>query len=226
MSDDDGPTYVEPRSGVPARHRLHPRPDHPRRAGPRARPGRGRAVAGGARPLPARRRAGLPVGEPGDHRPPPARPRGRRSRSATPGPTHDERSWTFDLDPDGRDPVLGIERLQEAFFARYPDYDRGDHGAGDRRRADRPGRHQRLPVDHPRPVVRVAGAPPPGRPRPVARGPARRDGRGDGAGLHRGQQRGLPLRLRRLAGVVRAAPTRGSGRRWTGSRSGSPTGGS
>ena len=27
------------------------------------------------------------------------------------GPTHDERSWTFDLDPDGRDPVLGIERL-------------------------------------------------------------------------------------------------------------------
>ncbi len=43
----------------------------------------------------------------------------------TPGPTHDERSWTFDLDPDGRDPVLGIERLQEAFFARYPDYDRG-----------------------------------------------------------------------------------------------------
>ena len=23
------------------------------------------------------------------------------------GPTHDERSWTFDLDPGGRDPVLG-----------------------------------------------------------------------------------------------------------------------
>ncbi|PRY13395.1 glutathione S-transferase family protein [Kineococcus rhizosphaerae] len=41
------------------------------------------------------------------------------------GPTHDERSWTFDLDPDGRDPVLGIERLQEAFFARVPGYDRG-----------------------------------------------------------------------------------------------------
>ena len=41
------------------------------------------------------------------------------------GPTHDERSWTFDLDPGGRDPVLGIERLQEAFFARYPDYERG-----------------------------------------------------------------------------------------------------
>ena len=42
-----------------------------------------------------------------------------------PGPTHDERSWTFDLDPDGRDPVLGIERLQEAYFARFPDYPRG-----------------------------------------------------------------------------------------------------
>ncbi|GAA4982763.1 glutathione S-transferase family protein [Kineococcus glutinatus] len=41
------------------------------------------------------------------------------------GPTHDERSWTFDLDPGGRDPVLGIERLQEAFFARVPGYDRG-----------------------------------------------------------------------------------------------------
>ncbi|MHA7208485.1 glutathione S-transferase family protein [Arthrobacter sp. MDT1-65] len=43
----------------------------------------------------------------------------------TPGPTHDSRSWTFDLDPDGRDPVLGIERLQEAFFKRDPDYSRG-----------------------------------------------------------------------------------------------------
>lgn len=42
-----------------------------------------------------------------------------------PGPVHDARSWTFDLDPDGRDPVLGIERLQEAYFARYPDYPRG-----------------------------------------------------------------------------------------------------
>jgi len=41
------------------------------------------------------------------------------------GPTHDARSWTFDLDPGGRDPVLGIERLQEAFLARFPDYARG-----------------------------------------------------------------------------------------------------
>ena len=41
------------------------------------------------------------------------------------GPTHDERSWTFDLDPGGVDPVLGIERLQQAYFARFPDYPRG-----------------------------------------------------------------------------------------------------
>ena len=41
------------------------------------------------------------------------------------GPTHDERSWTFDLYPGDKDPVLGIERLQQAFFARDPDYSRG-----------------------------------------------------------------------------------------------------
>ena len=41
------------------------------------------------------------------------------------GPTHDERSWTFDLDPGGRDPVLGIERLQDAYRAREPGYDKG-----------------------------------------------------------------------------------------------------
>ena len=41
------------------------------------------------------------------------------------GPTHDERSWTFDLDPGGRDPVLGIERLQDAYLAREPGYDKG-----------------------------------------------------------------------------------------------------
>src|SRR5919205_1010158 len=42
-----------------------------------------------------------------------------------PGPTHDARSWTFDLDPDGKDPVLGIQRLQQAYFKRFPDYPRG-----------------------------------------------------------------------------------------------------
>jgi putative glutathione S-transferase len=42
-----------------------------------------------------------------------------------PGPTHDARSWTFDLDLGGKDPVLGIHRLQEAYFRRFPDYPRG-----------------------------------------------------------------------------------------------------
>jgi glutathionyl-hydroquinone reductase len=41
------------------------------------------------------------------------------------GPTHDKRSWAFNLDVDGRDPVLGIERLQEAYLARDPQYDKG-----------------------------------------------------------------------------------------------------
>ncbi|WP_044493380.1 glutathione S-transferase family protein [Nesterenkonia massiliensis] len=44
---------------------------------------------------------------------------------ATPGPVHDVRSWTFDLTQDGRDPVLGTERLQENYFKRFPDYPRG-----------------------------------------------------------------------------------------------------
>lgn len=42
-----------------------------------------------------------------------------------PGPTHDARSWTFDLDEGGKDPVLGIERLQEAYFNRFENYPRG-----------------------------------------------------------------------------------------------------
>ena len=42
-----------------------------------------------------------------------------------PGPTHDARFWRFDLDPDGRDPVLGTQRLQQNYLARFPDYPRG-----------------------------------------------------------------------------------------------------
>ena len=41
------------------------------------------------------------------------------------GPVHDERSWRFHLDPDGRDPVLGIEFLGEAYRKTDPDYDEG-----------------------------------------------------------------------------------------------------
>ncbi|WP_214366478.1 glutathione S-transferase family protein [Pseudonocardia sp. H11422] len=41
------------------------------------------------------------------------------------GPLHDDRSWRFHLDPDGRDPVLGIEFLGEAYRKADPDYDAG-----------------------------------------------------------------------------------------------------
>ena len=41
------------------------------------------------------------------------------------GPLHDERSWRFHLDPDNRDPVLGIEYLGEAYRAADPDFDSG-----------------------------------------------------------------------------------------------------
>ena len=40
-------------------------------------------------------------------------------------PIQDERSWRFTLDPDGRDPVLGIRYLGEAYSAREPSYDGG-----------------------------------------------------------------------------------------------------
>ncbi|HCX86214.1 MAG TPA: glutathione-dependent reductase [Micrococcales bacterium] len=42
-----------------------------------------------------------------------------------PGPTHDDRSWTFDLDPDGVDPVLGIHFLRDAYLRRDPGYPLG-----------------------------------------------------------------------------------------------------
>jgi len=45
---------------------------------------------------------------------------------AVAGPVHDERSWDFaETTPGGRDPVLGIEALQEAYLLRDPDYDKG-----------------------------------------------------------------------------------------------------
>ena len=42
-----------------------------------------------------------------------------------PGPVHDAKSWTFDLDPEGKDPVLGIHWLKEAYDKRFPGYPRG-----------------------------------------------------------------------------------------------------
>jgi putative glutathione S-transferase len=37
-------------------------------------------------------------------------------------PVRDERGWRFTLDPDGRDPVLGIRYLTEAYLATDPEY--------------------------------------------------------------------------------------------------------
>ena len=126
-----------------------------------------------------------------------------------PGPTHDSRSWTFDLDPDGRDPVLRILRLQEAFLARDPTTPRGitvpamvDIPTGQVVTNDFPWITHDLFFEWQRP-------PPTRCPRPVAGRPPHRDGRGHAAGLHRGQQRRLPLWLRRLAGVVRRRRTTG-----------------
>jgi putative glutathione S-transferase len=41
------------------------------------------------------------------------------------GPIHDADSWTFDLDPGGVDPVLGIPRLKDAYEARPDGYKPG-----------------------------------------------------------------------------------------------------
>ncbi len=40
-------------------------------------------------------------------------------------PVHDDRSWTFDLDEGGTDPVLGIHFLRDAYEKRHPGYDKG-----------------------------------------------------------------------------------------------------
>jgi putative glutathione S-transferase len=42
---------------------------------------------------------------------------------ATVDPIRDERGWRFTLDEDGRDPVLGIEYLSEAYLRTDPAYD-------------------------------------------------------------------------------------------------------
>ncbi len=41
------------------------------------------------------------------------------------GPLHDERSWDFAEEPGGVDPVLGIERLKDAYEKRFPGYPKG-----------------------------------------------------------------------------------------------------
>ena len=143
------------RRRVRAGDRLHPRPDHRRRPDARARADRRPALAGRARPLPARRGAGLPVGQPGDHRARAARAPGRDLA----GPLRaDPRPAELELRPrPGRAGPGARDRAAAAGVLRaLPGVPEGDHRPGDRRRPDRPGGHQRLPLDHPRPVPRVA----------------------------------------------------------------------
>ena len=196
-----------------ARHVLPPRPRAGRGAVGRparrpvperveGQPARRAGLGGRARSLPADRGPCLPVGAPLDHRARAARPRGRHLLGRT---RPDPRRAQLDLRPRRgrprpgarhRAPAGGLLRPRARLPARH-------HGAGDRRGRVGPGRDQRLPADHPRPLLRVARAPAARRPRPVARRPPRGDGVGDEARLHRGQQRRLPLRLRRVAGGVR-----------------------
>ena len=116
MEDDEvraGQLYVttgENTSATP----LHRNPDHRRRArrlpveaGPLS-PRRSACLPWANRTLIVRRLLGL----------------GTRSRWAC-AARPDADSWTFDLDPGGVDPVLGIPRLKDAYEKRFPGYPKG-----------------------------------------------------------------------------------------------------
>ena len=104
-----------------AGHELRPGPDHPGR--PRRLAGRARALPAGRRARPARGRTASIIvrqllGLEDVDLAGPARPDPRR---ATAGPSTSTRA--------GVDPVLGIERLQEAYVRALPGLRQGHHGA-------------------------------------------------------------------------------------------------
>ena len=116
--------------------------------------------------------AGLPVGEPGVIV---RRLLGLEDAISMgiAGPLHDERSWRFHLDPDNRDPVLGIEYLGDAYRKADPDFDDGitvpamvDLETG----AVATNGFQQLTLD----FSSMDRVPPPRRARPVPRAAARR----------------------------------------------------
>ena len=150
-------------------HPVHQRPHHGRRLG---------AVAGGARPVPAGRRAGLPLGQPGHHRATAARARGRHLDGAV---RADPRPGQLDLRPrPGRcGPGAGHPAAQGRLRARQPGYPRGitvpaivDVPTGQVVTND----FAQITLDFSTQWTRV---PPRGRARPLPGGAARRDGRGD-----------------------------------------------
>ena len=129
MSPSRTPTYVSKGKAfdrdmnyIPDRITAEPGRSRDPYGGPSWTASRGRCEPGRYRLVAAE---GLPLGEPRDHRPPACSGSRTSSRWAWPDRPTTSGSWTFDLDPGGRDPVLGIERLQEAYFNRFPDYSRG-----------------------------------------------------------------------------------------------------
>ena len=143
------------------------------------------------------------------------------------GPTHDERSWTFDLDPGGRDPVLGIERLQEAYFARVP---RLRHGASRCPAIVDIPTGQVVTNDFPQITLDLSTEWRPyhrdGRAGPLPGGAAAtRSTRSCERVYTRRQQRRLPVRVRRRPSRRTTRRTTGCSARSTGSRTGWPTGG-
>ena len=121
------------------------------------------------------------------------------------GPEHDERSWTFDLDPGGVDPVLGIHFLRDAYEKAVPGYDRGVTVPAIVEIGRRRGGHRRLPADHAGHGARVDGLPPARRARPVPGQAARRDRGGRGRDLRGRQQRRVQVRVRRLQAAYEEA---------------------
>ena len=180
---------------------------------------RPRRLSGRAGPLPAGRRPGLPVGQPGDHRAAAARAWRTCISMGLCGPTHDERSWTFDLDPGGRRPGAGHRAAAGGVLRpRSPT----TRAASPCRRSStsRPARSSpttspQITLDLSTEWTRATTAP--GAPDLYPRAAARRDRRGQRAGLHRRQQRRLPVRLRRLPGGVRRGVRPAVRPRWTGS---------
>ena len=149
----------------------------------------------------ARGGGGVPVGEPDDDRPPPARAGAVLSIGIC-GPEHDARSWTFDSIPARWTRCLASTGSATRTRRRSPARP-GRRRAGDRGHPQRRGRHRRLPAHHAGHGAGVDRLPPARRARPVPGAAAGRDRRGQRACSTGREQRRLPLRVRLIAGRLR-----------------------